>query len=95
MKLYLPNMGTIKSFTEHDAVDIRWHTEWDHVRNEPGKLWAEVGGRAHYEEDFFETAEEARNEALRRRTARISYLEDRLSRLRSIHERSEASLCEK
>ncbi|CDG39612.1 MULTISPECIES: hypothetical protein [Asaia] len=93
MKLYLPNMGTIKSFTEHDAVDIRWHTEWDHVRNEPGKLWAEVGGRAHYEEDFFETAEEARNEALRRRTSRIAYLERRLAQLRELQEKAEAVSC--
>ncbi|GAB6854061.1 hypothetical protein [Asaia astilbis] len=93
MKLYLPNMGTIKSFTEHDAAHIRWHTEWDHARDGHGKLWAEVGGRAHYEEEFFETAEEARDEALRRRAARISYLEERLARLRSIHEKSEGGTC--
>jgi len=95
MKLYLPNMGTIKSFTEHDVVDIRWHTELDHVCDGYSKLWADVGGRAYYEEAFFDTAEKARTEAFRRRAARISYLEKRLERLRSIHERSEAWPCEK
>lgn len=93
MKLYLPNMGTIKSFTEHDDKDIQWHTQWDHTSGGPGERWGFASGRGHYEDDFFETSEEARNEALRRRADRIAYLERRLAQLRAIQEKAEAASC--
>ena len=89
MTLYLPNPRTIKSYTEHDSDSLDWHTEWDHVRQEPSHRFCYANGKYHAEDEFFESQTEAIAVAAQMRIDMLTRLEKSFARLDHIRHRAE------
>lgn len=83
-KLYLPNVHTIKSYTEYDEKDLHWRI-WP---QDTSCELAFAGGRLREKDDFFGTADEAITAARRERELLIARTERSLARLKSIQEKA-------